>query len=98
MIPFCPNCNKLVLGNHKERNSIFFPHCKKEIIVQVRNKCLFVVFFLLAMLPFVFNEFSFSIFDVHGYFALYFSMYLLMIFVGAVFSVIKNVRWERGED
>lgn len=97
MIPLCPNCNKLVIGSRKECGKIFCPHCKNEIVVFVKNKYIFVIFFILAMLPFVFQKYSFLAFNIHGHFNVYLSIYLLVIFIFSIISVIKNVEWKKGE-
>jgi len=98
MMPLCPNCNRLVIGSRKERGKTFCPHCNSEIVVRVKNKYLFVIFFILVMLPFVFNKYSFLVFNVHGQFKLYLSIYLLIIFIFSIISLLKNVEWEKGGD
>ena len=98
MIPFCPNCNKLVLGSHRKSGKVFCPHCKNEIVMSIRKKYLFVAYFVFAFLPFIFSEYFYRVFNIHGYFSVYFFLYLLSIFFLSVLTIKKNVSWERGED
>ena len=79
MIPCCPSCNKFVIGSNRKHGKVYCPHCGTEIVVSIKNKYIFVFLFLLAFLPFIFSEYSYPIFNVHGYFITYFFLYLLGI-------------------
>ena len=96
MIPLCPSCNKLIIGSRKEHNKIFCPYCKNEIVVLVRNKYIFFICFIFAMLPFVFQKYSFMVFNIHGHFKLYLFIYLFVVFIFSIILVIKNVEWKKG--
>jgi hypothetical protein len=94
---FCPSCGKLVVGTYTQRAKKYCPHCDVEIIVFVRHKYIFGILFLLAMLPFLFMDYSFFIFSIHHRFGLYFCFYEMVIFFFAVLAVRRNVKWGKGK-
>jgi DNA-directed RNA polymerase subunit RPC12/RpoP len=93
MMPFCPTCGRFVLGALKDGGKTFCPHCNAEIVVEIRNKFIFVILFIFASLPFLLIKYLDAIFDIGDLFFLCLVLYLFIIFLFSIWAVAKNVNW-----